>query len=146
MMPTNKLLTSLLLLITLQTYSPLNYADAKPENILNVVIHVSHSGKRIYQAAINYARHIRNRHGDSANIAIVANGPSIGFLNSKNTYVSKIKGLFNTGVTFSACNATIQKLKAEKKPIPIIDGVEIVPAGILKVLELQQQGYLYLQP
>jgi len=146
MMPTKKLLTSLLLLFTLQAYSSLNYADAKPENILNVVIHVSHSGKRIYQAALNYARHIRNRYGDNANIAIVANGSGIGFLNSKNTYVNKIKGLLNTGVKFSACNATIQKLKTEKKPIPIISGVEIVPAGILKVLELQQQGYLYLHP
>jgi len=146
MMPTKKLLTSLLLLFSLQAYSPLNYADVKPESSLNVVIHVSHSRKRIYEAAINYARHIRNRYGDNANIAIVANGPGIGFLNSKNTYVSKIKGLLKTGVTFSACNATIEKLKAEKKPIPIINGVEIVPAGILKVIELQQQGYLYLQP
>jgi len=142
----NKLFTSLLLLFTLQVYSSLTFANTKPENILNVVIHVSHSSKHIYEAAINNARHIQNRYGDNANIAIVANGPGVGFLNSKNTYVSKVKDLLNAGVTFSACNATIEKLKAEKKAIPIIDGVEIVPAGILKVLELQQQGYLYLQP
>jgi len=146
MMPTRKFLTSLLLLFTLQAYSPLNYADVKPKNILNVVIHVSHSGKRIYEAAINYARHIRKHYGENANIAIVANGPGIGFLNKKNSYVRKVKGLLDTGVKFSACNATIRKLKAEKKPIPIVDGIEIVPAGIVKVLELQQQGYLYLHP
>jgi len=136
------------LLITFSAvFSQNSYANKKAlsENI-KVVIHVSHSGKSIYRAALNYAYHIRNKYGDNATIAIVANGPGIGLLNANNSYKNQISSLMIKNVEVTACNTTISALKAMNKPIPIVKGVEIVPAGIVRVLELQQQGYLYLQP
>jgi intracellular sulfur oxidation DsrE/DsrF family protein len=35
--------------------------------------------------------------------------------------------------------------KSGKKPV-LLEGVEVVPAGVLRIMELQQQGYAYIRP
>jgi intracellular sulfur oxidation DsrE/DsrF family protein len=36
--------------------------------------------------------------------------------------------------------------KTEGKPVPIIPEATIVPAGIVRLVELQEQGYKYAKP
>jgi intracellular sulfur oxidation DsrE/DsrF family protein len=50
-------------------------------------------------------------------------------------------------ITFSACNNTMKKIakKTGKKP-HLTKGVKIVPAGVIRIMELQEQGYSYVRP
>ncbi len=113
--------------------------------IVRVVIHVTHSNQQVYRAALNYSRSLLEHYGDKVKIAIVANGPGIGLLNKKNRYIKDIQSLIKKGVTVSACNTTVRIMRKFKE-LPIIEGVEFVATGVVKVIELQQQGYLYLHP
>jgi len=121
-------------------------AVEKPVNKINVVIHVTQNGGRHYRAALNYAYVIRDEYGkENVNIEIVANGPGIGLVNSNNKYGHSIKRLMNDGVRFSACNTTARYMR-EHQELPIIENVKFVPYGVVRVLELQRKGYLYLRP
>lgn len=114
-------------------------------NKVNVVIQVGNNHKGTYQAALNYTYSLREHYGDSVKITIVANGPGIGFVNSKNNYTDEIKGLLKEGVKILACNTTVRIMRKFQE-LPIIKGVKFVPAGVVEVVELQRKGYIYLNP
>ena len=50
-------------------------------------------------------------------------------------------------LTFSACGNTLKKIstKAGKK-ITLLEEARIVPSGVIRLMELQEQGYSYLRP
>lgn len=135
------ILFSLSLLSTNNLYAE-KIADSKE---INVVIHVSNNYKRTYQAALNYTYSLQEYYGNNVQIAIVANGAGIGFVNSNNNYKDEIKGLLKDGVKISACNTTVRIMRKFKE-IPIIKGVDFVPTGVVEVIKLQRKGYLYLNP
>jgi hypothetical protein len=50
-------------------------------------------------------------------------------------------------LAFGACNNTKRAMeRAEGKTIPIIQEAVVVPAGIVRLVELQEQGYKYAKP
>ena len=50
-------------------------------------------------------------------------------------------------VAFSGCNNTKTAMeKREGKPVPIIAEATIVPAGVVRLVELQEVGYAYVKP
>jgi len=50
-------------------------------------------------------------------------------------------------VVFSGCNNTKTGMeKREGRPVPIIAEARIVPAGVARLMELQEQGYAYVKP
>jgi intracellular sulfur oxidation DsrE/DsrF family protein len=50
-------------------------------------------------------------------------------------------------LAFSACNNTKRAMeKTEGKTIPIIQEAVVVPAGVVRLVELQEQGFKYLKP
>jgi hypothetical protein len=54
---------------------------------------------------------------------------------------------FPSNITFSACNNTKQGMeKREGHPITIIPQAHLVPAGVVRIMELQEQGYSYVKP
>ena len=114
----------------------------------NVVIHISKNQKSSFTAAINQAQIIRNHYGkEKVNIEVLVNGTGVGFVNKQNVYVTSIKELINNGVRFTACNASVKRmLKTQNIETPLIDGVKFVPFGVVRLIDLQRQGYYYLKP
>ena len=50
-------------------------------------------------------------------------------------------------LAFGACNNTkLAMEKAEGKSVPIIPEATIVPAGVVRLVELQEEGYKYVKP
>lgn len=50
-------------------------------------------------------------------------------------------------VTFSACGNTIAGMtKKEGKEPPLIDSAQVVPAGVIRLMELSDQGYTVIRP
>ena len=42
---------------------------------------------------------------------------------------------------------TMKKMAEESgKEVHLVDGVQVVPAGVLRIMELQEQGYTYIRP
>jgi intracellular sulfur oxidation DsrE/DsrF family protein len=50
-------------------------------------------------------------------------------------------------LAFSACGNTKRAMeKTEGKPVPLIEEAVVVPAGVVRLVELQEQGFKYLKP
>ncbi|BAF71466.1 DsrE family protein [Sulfurovum sp. NBC37-1] len=56
----------------------------------------------------------------------------------------RVEALMTYDVEFIACGNTMRTLHIEKKDL--IDGVEVVTAGIVELIERQLRGYIYIRP
>jgi hypothetical protein len=50
-------------------------------------------------------------------------------------------------ISFKACGNTRENMsKAEGKEVPLISEAQIVKSGVVRVMELQEQGWTYVKP
>ena len=127
-------------------------ADAKPHR---VSIQVDQNDPQVMNLALNNATNIieyyRGKNED-VDVDIVTYGPGLHMLRDDTSPVKdRIKRLkelaFPGKVQFSACNNTRQNMeKAEGKAVPIVPDATIVPSGVVRLMELQEQGWSYVRP
>lgn len=90
--------------------------------------------------------------GEEAQVEVVAYGPGLNMLRDDKSPVKdrlkRIKeGSFPSKVQFSACHNTMMGMeKKEGHPIPIVSEATIVPSGVVRLTELQEQGWTYIRP
>lgn len=113
-----------------------------------VVIQVSHPDPAEHKIALNMATNLQKLYGmDNIQIEIVAFGRGLSILTPKSKEAARVKSLALQNVRFSACANTMAKIerKTGKKP-KLTEGVQIVQAGVARIIELQEQGYAYAAP
>lgn len=124
-------------------FSGLLYADRQ-----KVVIQVSTADPQVQQLALNNAVNVQTALGmDNVDVEVVAYGPGLSILTDRSSQASRVTSLAMQDIKFSACANTMAKMeqKTGRKPV-LLDGVSVVPAGVIRIMELQQQGYAYIRP
>ena len=113
-----------------------------------VVIQVSTDDLRTQNIALNNAVNLQNALGqDNVAIEIVAYGPGLSMLTPKNTASKRVPNLAMQDITFSACGNTKNTIeKKSGKKVVLVEGVTVVPAGVLRIMELQEAGWSYVRP
>jgi uncharacterized protein len=120
-----------------------------------IVIQVSQNDpERMNLALGNTANAIKyyTGKGESIAVEIVAYGPGLNMLREDTSPVKdRIKALkaskIGADVHFSACHNTQMAMeKQEGHPIKIIPEATVVPAGIVRLTQLQEQGWAYIRP
>ena len=127
-------------------------ADAKSHR---VSIQVDQNDPQVMNLALNNATNIieyyRGKNED-VDVDIVTYGPGLHMLRDDTSPVKdRIKRLkelaFPGKIQFSACNNTKQNMeKAEGKAVPILSDAMLVPSGVVRLMELQEQGWSYVRP
>jgi intracellular sulfur oxidation DsrE/DsrF family protein len=90
--------------------------------------------------------------GESVQVEIVAYGPGLNMLHEDTSPVKdRIKALkasaIGSDIRFSACyNTQMAMQKREGHPIVIIPEARVVPAGIVRLTQLQEEGWSYIRP
>jgi uncharacterized protein len=126
----------------------LMFSNAASAESQKLVIQVSSNDAGTQRLALNNAVNVQKSLGmDNVIVEIVAYGPGLSLLTNESTQASRVSSLAMQDITFSACANTMKAVekKTGKKP-QLIDGVKVVPAGVLRIMELQQQGYAYIRP
>ena len=110
-----------------------------------VVVQVSEADPARWNLVLNNVANLQEDLGAAnVTIEIVAYGPGIGMLKLDAVSNSRISDAVKAGVQVSACENTMrnQKLvRADMHP-----GVSYVPAGVVQIVQRQQQGWAYLRP
>ncbi len=122
--------------------------QAQGQAVHKVVIQVSHPDPAEHTIALNMAANLQRLYGlDNVEIEIVAFGRGLAILTPKSPEALRVKSLAMQNVKFSACANTMAKIerKTGKKPT-LTEGVGIVPAGVARIIELQEQGYAFTAP
>ena len=120
------------------------FADAKHK----LVIQVSTDDVRTQNIALNNAVNLQKALGDDIEIEIVAYGPGLSLLTPKSPVSKRVPDLaLYENITFSACGNTMKKVaKKSGKDVKLVDGVQVVQAGVIRIMELQEQGWTYVRP
>ncbi|UVC11818.1 DsrE family protein [Rhizobium sp. TH2] len=97
----------------------------------------------------NIKNHIAGKGGpDKVKIVLVVHGPALeSFVSSKANPDMKrqIEGRVGDGVSFVACGNTMSARKLALTDMP--DGFEVAEeGGVVRIADLQADGYLYIRP
>jgi uncharacterized protein len=99
--------------------------------------------------ATNVAQYYKDR-GEKVTIEIVTFGPGLNMLRSDTSPVKariETLALSTPEISFKACGNTQENMqKAENKEISIIPQATVVKSGVVRVMELQEQGWTYVRP
>lgn len=123
-------------------------ANADSGKAHKVVIQVSTDDPRTQKIALNNAVNLQKHYGiDNVDVEIVAYGPGLGLMTEKSGQASRVRSLALSDITFSACGNTMNAVAKKSGTMPtLLEGVEQTPAGVARIMELQEQGYSYVRP
>jgi intracellular sulfur oxidation DsrE/DsrF family protein len=121
-------------------------AQAQPVPQRNrVLIQVSDGDAANWNLALNNARNLQADLGASnVQIEIVAYGPGIGMLKMDSPVADRIAAAKDAGVTILACENTMKGQKLAREDM--LGGIGYVGAGVIEIMQKQQEGWAYLRP
>ena len=125
---------------------PVGCAEAQPTPQRNrVVIQVSDADPAKWNLALNNARNLQTDLGaNNVQIEIVAYGPGIGMLKLDSPVANRIGEAKDAGVSVLACENTMKAQKLARADM--LDTVSYVDAGVVEIMQRQQEGWAYLRP
>ena len=110
-----------------------------------VVLQVSDSDPAKWSLALNNARNIQTDLGEkNVEIEIVAYGPGIGMLKLDSPVANRVSEALAKGVKVVACENTMTNQKIVKPDM--LGGIGYVQAGVVEIMQKQQQGWAYVRP
>jgi intracellular sulfur oxidation DsrE/DsrF family protein len=99
--------------------------------------------------ATNVEQYYKER-GEKIEIEIVTFGPGLHMLRDDTSPVKdRIKAIAekSPAISFKACGNTQENMgKAENKAIPLVAQATLVKSGVVRLMELQEQGWTYVRP
>lgn len=119
----------------------------------HVAIHVDQNDAKVMNMALNNAQNITKYYesnGDTVVIEMVTYGPGLNMLiEGKSPVADRISAmsLELENLSFAACANTMNKMEAKTgKKVPIMDEATVVPSGVVRLIQLQEDGYAYVRP
>ena len=123
-------------------------AEDKPFAEKKVVLQISDADPSKQTLVLNVASNLIKYYGpDRVDIEIVAFGPGLRLMFADNVNVGRIDGLDASGVRFAACNNTLTKMTKLLGGEPELNSHAVhVDAGVVRILDLNSQGYTIIKP
>lgn len=116
--------------------------DATPTG---VVIQVSENDPEKWQMALINARNVRNAYGKKhMHIEIVAYGPGLNMFRTGSPATAGMDQAAKQGVKLLACGNTMTMTHTTRQELN--RAVDVVPAGIVEIMQKQKEGYAYVRP
>lgn len=123
------------------------------EKVHHIAFHVDQNDPKVMNMALNNVQNTRNyykKKGEKVVIEVVAYGPGlVMYRDDKSPVKDRIAtmALEISDLKFSACGNTHRKMsKKAGKSIKLVSEAEMVPSGVVRLVELQEQGYAYVRP
>lgn len=118
-----------------------------------LVMQVNTNEPATMNLALNNATNVDNHYralGEKVEIEVVAFGPGLHMLRDDTSPVKdRIKAISekSPSITFKACGNTQENMnRAEGKAVPLLAQAAVVKSGVVRLVELQEQGWSYIRP
>ena len=144
-----KLLSLFMFLVaTTSSYQIQAAEDDKPFAEERIVLQISDSDPFKQTLVLNVASNIIKAYGqDKVDVEIVAFGPGLRLMFKENVNSGRIQGLTSSGVKFAACGNTIAGVTKKLGHAPEMNSNAVtVTAGVVRIIELQNQGFKLIKP
>jgi len=129
------------------------HQPASVERSHRLILQINVNDPAMMNLALNNATNVAQYYkdlGETATIEVVTFGPGLHMLRDDTSPVKvRIKTIAesNPTISFKACGNTQQNMqKVESKDIVLIPEATVVKSGVVRVMELQEQGWTYVRP
>ena len=112
-----------------------------------LVIQISSDDIRAQETALSNIVNVQKFYGmDNIEIELVAFGSGYRLLTPQSPLASRVSSLAHQEITFTACLNTMLSVKEKTGMMPkLIEGVTTTPAGVPRIITLQEEGYSYIK-
>jgi intracellular sulfur oxidation DsrE/DsrF family protein len=107
----------------------------------------------LHHLALSNAQNVKQFYeakGEEILIEIVAYGPGLEMYVAEKSPVKEriaAMSLETPEISFAACGITHQKMVEKAgKDVPLLTEAKMVPSGVVRLMELQGEGYAYVKP
>ena len=118
-----------------------------------VAVHVDQNDPQVMNMALNNVANLSSYYeaqGDTVMVEVVAYGPGLNmFIPGKSPVEDRISAmtLGMDNLTFAACGNTLAAMeKKAGSKISLMDEAGVVPSGVVRLIELQENDYAYIKP
>lgn len=143
----NKIIATAMLAITLSA------GAASAEGLTHyVAIHVDENDPQLMNMALNNAANVASYYegeGDDVVIEVVTYGPGLNMLLAASPVAARISAmsLEQENISFAACGNTLNAMTERLGHTPeLLSDAVVVPSGVVRLIELQEQGFAYIRP
>jgi intracellular sulfur oxidation DsrE/DsrF family protein len=112
-----------------------------------VALHLNSDDERIQKGALNNIKNLYEEYGpDRLKVELVTNGPGLKLFIRKDTKfaeeLAQLKKAY--GVQYTACSNTMKGMKVTREDL--VETVDRTVPAIVRLIELQEQGWAYIKP
>jgi intracellular sulfur oxidation DsrE/DsrF family protein len=129
------------------------HSNLLSDKVHRVIVQISQNDPAIMNLALNNAENLAGFYqskGERVEIEFVAYGAGLNMVRSDTSPVKeRLIAMSHSmrDVTFSGCGNTLaNQSKAENKTISLLPEARLVPTGVARIVELEEQGWTYLRP
>lgn len=112
-----------------------------------VALHLNSDDERVQKGAVNMIKNLYEEYGrERVEVELIANGPGLKvFLKKDTKFADELERLKKAyGVEYAACSNTMKAMKVAKEDLlPLVDRT---PPAVVRLIELQEQGWAYIKP
>jgi uncharacterized protein len=123
------------------------------EKMHRLILQVNTNEPTMMNLALNNATNVAQYYkdlGEKVSIEVVTFGPGLHMLRDDTSPVKariEVIALSTPEISFKACGNTQENMhKVENKDIPLVPQAQVVKSGVVRILELQEQGWSYVSP
>ena len=113
-----------------------------------LVLQVSSDDPQTWQLTLNNAQNVLKYFGDDqVRVVVVAFGPGLRMLLKDSPVAARIASQDGEGVEFDACHNTMEGMARKLGHMPaLVPAAVVVPAGLVRVMQLEKAGFAYVRP
>jgi len=139
--------------VTAEGLKPLSTAPDVAHKAHRLVLQVNSNEPATMNLALNNATNVEQYYkerGEKVEIEVVTFGPGLHMLRDDTSPVrDRIKAIAEktTSISFKACGNTQENMgRVENKAVQLLAQAQLVKSGVVRVMELQEQGWIYVRP
>lgn len=123
-------------------------SNSHPFATHHYVIQISEDNPARWTLAMNNAQNLLDYYGPSnVQVVVVAYGPGLKMLFKNSKAATRVQSEAMEGIEFDACHNTMKKMARKLGHMPAINpSAKIVPAGVVRIGQLEGKGFAYIKP
>ena len=117
------------------------------QDLHRVVMHLNSGDEQVQRGALNNIRNLYQEVGrEHVRVELVVHGAGLMLLTKKDSTLAAELAQLKTayGVEFTACSNTMKSMNLTRNDL--IDQVDRTVPAIVRLMELQEQGWVYIKP
>lgn len=124
------------------------FIHQQPYAQYKMVIQVSEDDPYVWNLALNNAQNVLDYMGqEKVQIVIVTYGPGLRMLLKDSPVAERIASQDAEGIEFDACHNTMMGMAKKLGHLPeLVPQAVIVPAGVVRIMQLEHAGFAYIKP